>query len=128
MGGGIAVPFIAANMYGAVTGDSQWFYSLMQPPSADYNIAPGGANTGTHGIYPTNQDCSLVVEQGTTSGGTTTYPSPAAGNLFYRVGIGREYEHKPGPLEYHRFLLWLRQRPDNGDRNGYCPLRPAVRK
>src|SRR5208282_4716349 len=63
------------NQYGSHPGDTQWFYSNMQPPDAMYNIAPGGANTGTHGVYPTTQDCALIVVKGTTSGGTTTFPA-----------------------------------------------------
>ena len=75
------------NAYGAQPGDTQWFYSSLQPPSASYNIAPGGASTGTHGVYPTTQDCSLVVEHGTTSGGSTTFPSALQGTVLQRFGL-----------------------------------------
>ena len=33
-------------------------------PTQGYNIAPGGASTGTHAVMPTDQNCSLVLEKG----------------------------------------------------------------
>jgi Flp pilus assembly protein TadG len=80
------------NYYGSHPGDVQWFYSNMMPPSADYNIAPGGANTGTHGVYPTNQDCSLVVVQGSMVHGTMTYPTPTQWQCFTTSGRGENTE------------------------------------
>jgi Flp pilus assembly protein TadG len=74
------------NYYGSHPGDTQWLYTSLQPPSADYDIAPGGANTGTHGVYETTQDCALVVEKGTTSGGTTTFPSAPQGSCYTTSG------------------------------------------
>lgn len=76
------------NGYGSQPGDAQWLYSSLQPPSADYNIAPGGANTGTHGVYETTQDCALVVEKGNTSGSTTTFATPPQGQCYSVSGSG----------------------------------------
>ncbi|HXP30743.1 MAG TPA: hypothetical protein VN832_06615, partial [Stellaceae bacterium] len=76
------------NAYGAHPGDTQWFYSSLQPPSASYSTAPGGASTGTHGVYETTQDCSLVVELGTTSHGSTTFPSAPQGQCYSASGSG----------------------------------------
>jgi Flp pilus assembly protein TadG len=78
------------NMYGAHPGDTQWLYSHMQPPSASYNIAPGGTNTGTHALYETTQDCALVVEKGTYSSGqgTWSYPSAPQGKCYSASGSG----------------------------------------
>lgn len=77
------------NMYGARPGDTQWLYSSLQPPSLDYNIAPGGANTGTNGTYETTQDCALVVEQGTYNSGTGSwsYPSAPQGQCYTSSGF-----------------------------------------
>jgi Flp pilus assembly protein TadG len=74
------------NMYGSRPGDTQWFYSSLQPPAASYNIAPGGIPTGTHGSYPTTQDCSLVVEKGTPKNGATSFPSAPQGSCFSTSG------------------------------------------
>jgi len=76
------------NMYGSKPGDTQWLYSSLQPPSKYYNIAPGGANTGTNGVYETTQDCALVVEKGTYSSksGTWSYPSAPQGQCFTSNG------------------------------------------
>ncbi|MDE2165949.1 MAG: pilus assembly protein [Alphaproteobacteria bacterium] len=75
-------------MYGAQPGDTQWLYSSMQPPSKYYNIAPGGTNTGTHATYETDQDCALVVEQGTYNKGkgTWTYPPAPQNKCFSTSG------------------------------------------
>lgn len=75
------------NMYGSQPGDTQWLYSHMQPPSAAYNIAPGGANTGTNGVYETTQDCALVVEQGTYNNGSWSYPTAPQGKCFTASGF-----------------------------------------
>lgn len=76
------------NMYGAQPGDTQWLYSSLGPPSASYDIAPGGASTGTHGAYETSQDCALVVEKGTydSSSGTWSYPAAPQGKCFTGSG------------------------------------------
>jgi len=74
------------NMYGAHPGDTQWLYSSLQPPSLDYNIAPGGTNTGTHATYETTQDCALVVEQGTKSNGQWSYQSPTEWQCYTSNG------------------------------------------
>jgi hypothetical protein len=75
------------NGYGAHVGDTQWLYSSLQPPSLDYTTAPGGASTGSHATnYPTTQDCALIVEKGTTSGGTTTFASPPQGSCYATSG------------------------------------------
>ncbi|MDE2165950.1 MAG: hypothetical protein KGJ66_06395 [Alphaproteobacteria bacterium] len=78
-----------SNMYGAEPGDTQWLYSSLQPPSLDYNIAPGGTNTGTHATYETTQDCALVVEKGTQTGGLWTYSSPTDWQCY--TSDGRNY-------------------------------------
>ncbi|MGH7013600.1 MAG: TadE/TadG family type IV pilus assembly protein [Stellaceae bacterium] len=77
------------NGYGSHPGDVQWLYSSLQAPSADYNIAPGGANTGTQGTYETAQDCALVVEQGTynSSNGTWSYASVPQGSCYTTSGF-----------------------------------------
>lgn len=77
------------NMYGAQPGDTQWLYSSLQPPSLDYNIAPGGTNTGTHATYETDQNCALVVEQGTQSNGQWSYQSPTEWQCY--TSNGRNY-------------------------------------
>ncbi|MDE2228686.1 MAG: hypothetical protein KGL11_06560 [Alphaproteobacteria bacterium] len=74
------------NMYGSQPGDTQWLYSSLSPPSASYNIAPGGTNTGTHGTYETTQDCALVVEKGTQKSGVWTYPSAPQGSCYTTNG------------------------------------------
>ncbi|MGH7013599.1 MAG: TadE/TadG family type IV pilus assembly protein [Stellaceae bacterium] len=74
------------NMYGAQPGDTQWLYSSLQPPSADYNIAPGGANTGTHGVYETDQDCALYVEKGKYKNGAWSYSSAPQGQCYTSNG------------------------------------------
>jgi Flp pilus assembly protein TadG len=76
------------NGYGAHPGDTQWLYSSLQPPSLDYNIAPGGTATNTHAVYETNQDCALVVEKGTYSSrnGTWSYPSAPQGQCYTTSG------------------------------------------
>ncbi len=79
------------NMYGAHPGDAQWFYSHLQPPALDWNIAPGGANTGSHGNYPSNENCSLFVEKGTYSNGQWTYPSAPQGNCYSSNGQNESY-------------------------------------
>ncbi len=68
------------NQYGSKAGDTQWFYSSLVPPNADWNIAPGGNSTGTHGTYPTTKDCSLQVLKGTWSGRSNSwvFSSPSA--------------------------------------------------
>lgn len=81
------------NMYGSHPGDTQWFYTSPQPPDASYNIAPGGANTGTHGVYPTTQDCSLIVEKGTTSNGSTTFPTAPWGSCYTASGNGENTDN-----------------------------------
>jgi hypothetical protein len=75
-------------MYGAHPGDTQWLYSSVGPPNKYWNIAPGGTNTGTHAVYPTNQDCALVVEQGTYNKGrgTWTYPPATQDKCFSASG------------------------------------------
>ena len=77
------------NMYGAQPGDTQWLYSSLQPPSLDWNIAPGGTNTGTNGTYETTQDCALVVEQGTYNSrtGSWSYPSAPQGQCYTSSGL-----------------------------------------
>ena len=76
------------NSYGSHPGDVQWLYSSLQPPSADWNIAPGGTNTGSHGVYPTTQDCALVVVEGTMSHGQMTFPSAPQGQCYTASGSG----------------------------------------
>jgi Flp pilus assembly protein TadG len=78
------------NMYGSHPGDTQWLYSSLQAPSASWDIAPGGANTGTHGVYETSQDCALVVEKGTynASAGTWSYPAAPQGQCSTTSGSG----------------------------------------
>ena len=77
------------NMYGSQPGDTQWLYSSLQPPSADWNIAPGGTNTGTNGVYETTQDCALIVERGTYNSRTETwsYPSAPQGQCYTTSGF-----------------------------------------
>jgi len=77
------------NMYGSQPGDIQWLYSSLQPPSLDWNTAPGGTNTSTHGVYETTQDCALVVEQGTYNSrtGTWTYTSAPQGQCYTTSGF-----------------------------------------
>jgi len=74
------------NMYGAQPGDTQWLYSSLQPPSKYYNIAPGGTNTGTHGVYETTQDCALYVEKGTYKNGAWSYSSAPQGQCYTSNG------------------------------------------
>jgi Flp pilus assembly protein TadG len=76
------------NMYGSHPGDTQWLYSSLQPPSKSWNVAPGGGGTGTHGVYETTQDCALVVEQGVTVGGKTTFPAAPQNTCFTSSGSG----------------------------------------
>jgi Flp pilus assembly protein TadG len=98
------------NSYGAHQGDTQWFYSSLSPPDADFNIAPGGANTGSHGTYPSSYgDCSLQVLKGTTSHGSTTYGTPAV-QCFNSSGrnennIGSTYSH--GTTSYYDCISCL---------------------
>jgi len=84
------------NAYGAHPGDTQWFYSHLQPPSLQFNTAPGGASTGSHGNYPSNEDCSLVVEKGTYSNGKWTYPSAPQGSCYTASGSGETYNTYDG--------------------------------
>ena len=80
------------NGYGAHVGDTQWLYSSLNSPSADYTTAPGGASTGSHATgYTTTQDCALYVVQGTTSHGSTTYPSVPQGNCYSSNGQNENY-------------------------------------
>ncbi|MDE2228685.1 MAG: hypothetical protein KGL11_06555 [Alphaproteobacteria bacterium] len=83
------------NMYGSQPGDTQWLYSSLQPPSASWDIAPGGANTGTHGVYETDQDCALVVVEGTMKHGSMTFPSTPQGQCFSISGSD-EYAYGDG--------------------------------
>lgn len=78
------------NMYGSQPGDTQWLYSSLQPPSLDWNTAPGGTNTNTHGVYETTQDCALIVEQGTynSRSGTWSYSSAPQGQCSTASGFG----------------------------------------
>ncbi|MGH6994909.1 MAG: pilus assembly protein TadG-related protein [Stellaceae bacterium] len=77
------------NMYGSQPGDTQWLYSSLQPPSLDWNTAPGGASTGTNGTYETTQDCALVIEQGTYNSrtGSWSYPSAPQGQCYTASGL-----------------------------------------
>ena len=80
------------NGYGANVGDTQWLYSSLQPPTLDYTTGPGGVSTGSHATgFPTTQDCSLYVVQGTTSHGSTTYPSVPQGNCYSSNGQNETY-------------------------------------
>jgi len=80
------------NGYGAHPGDAQWLYSSLQPPTMDYTTAPGGASTGSHATgFPTSQDCSLIVEEGTTSHGSTSFASPPQGNCYSSNGRNENY-------------------------------------
>jgi len=88
------------NMYGSQPGDTQWLYTSMQPPSASYNIAPGGANTGTHGVYETSQDCALAVVKGTTGNGNTTFPSVPWGSCYTASGSGENTNNNDGSICY----------------------------
>ena len=74
------------NMYGSQAGDTQWLYSSLQPPSEYYNIAPGGTNTGTHGVYETTQDCALYVEKGKYKNGAWSYSSAPQGHCYTSNG------------------------------------------
>lgn len=80
------------NMYGAQPSDTQWLYSSVQPPSKYYNIAPGGADTGTHATYETTQDCALVVEKGVFNVGKNlwVYPSAPQHKCFSTSGRGED--------------------------------------
>jgi Flp pilus assembly protein TadG len=84
------------NMYGSHPGDTQYFYSSLQPPSLDYNKAPGGGSTGTHGVYETTQDCSLVTEQGVTVAGKTTYPAAPQNSCYTTSGSGENTDSYNG--------------------------------
>jgi len=101
------------NMYGAKPGDTQWLYSSLQPPSASYNIAPGGANTGTHGVYETNQDCALVVVKGTPGHGNGNgnngngngnqawnFANPPQGSCYTTSGSGENTNNSDGSICY----------------------------
>ena len=80
------------NGYGAHVGDTQWLYSSLNSPTADYTTGPGGVSTGSHATgYTTTQDCSLYVVEGTTSRGSTTYPNVPQGNCYSSNGQSENY-------------------------------------
>jgi Flp pilus assembly protein TadG len=75
------------NGYGSQPGDAQWLYSSLTPPTLDYTTGPGGISTGSHATnFPTTENCTLIVEQGTTSHGSTSYPSAPQGNCYSSNG------------------------------------------
>ena len=80
------------NGYGSHPNDTQWLYSSLNSPSADYTTGPGGVSTGSHATgYTTTQDCALYVVEGTTSHGSTTYPSVPQGNCYSSNGQNENY-------------------------------------
>ncbi|HYL32135.1 MAG TPA: TadE/TadG family type IV pilus assembly protein [Stellaceae bacterium] len=91
------------NTYGSRNGDTQWFYSSLIPPNSQANTAPGGASTGTHGVYPTTQDCSMQVLQGTLRYGSWTYPS-APQQCFTATGSG-DWGAKKTSVSWSQALL-----------------------
>ncbi len=83
----------ANNMYGSHAGDTQWLYSSLSSPNLDYNIAPGCMSTGTHAVYPTHQNCALIVEKGTYNSwrGKWTYSNPPQGQCYSSSGSNESY-------------------------------------
>lgn len=80
------------NGYGAHPGDTQWLYSSLTPPTADYTTGPGGVSTGSHASgFPTTENCTLYVVEGTTSHGSTTFPSVPQGNCYSSNGQNENY-------------------------------------